>query len=362
MAKTKKSKLEQHVDSLTEQVNAAMAAADTLQDENKPLLRAAAKTVTGVLQRELRKLEQAPVLKLPENASDKELKEARLRRAVSRGKSLYLPSWKDMAVGFPNVLLRSALFAACNPPQKNEAVFEKPIATQGDATLKMTGHQLGHYDRQVFAACLRYYRNGLTLHAADTDLGWIEVSFWQLAQDLNVPYGLNSHIAIRESLIRLSAAHLRIQTNRQDIPLPRLIDVKFDDGYQGRTSSSKNVKGRDTVTFRILDAMAELFGPEDWSNVSDAAIFDYSGLHAWVTGFFSTHSKDFSLKITDLYAFSGSVCELREFRRRLKDTLTKLQSPETDVQVRVERFEMDKENVRVYLVRWQKSQDKAATS
>lgn len=359
MDKTTNSKVEERVARLREQVNAAMAAADTLQDENKPLLREAAQTVAGVVQRELRKLKQGPILELPENASDKELKQARLRRAVRRGESLYLPSWKDMAVGFPNVLLRSALFAACNP---GEPLFEQPIATQGDATLKMTGPQLGHYDRQVFAACLRYYRDGLTLHPANTSLGWVKVSFWQLAQDLNVPYGLNGHIAIRESLIRLNAAHLRIRTNRQDIPLPRLIEVAFDDGYEGRVNSSQNVKGSDTVAFRVLDAMAELFGPDNWSNVSDTAIFDYSGLQAWVTGFFSTHKKAFALEIQDLYEYSGSVCDLREFRRRLKETLTKLQSPETDEKVRVERFEMDKEYVKVYLVRWQKKQNTTVIS
>ena len=359
MDKTTNSKVVQRVAALREQVDAAMAAADALQDENKPLLRAAAQTVAGVVQRELRKLKQGPILELPENASDKELKEARVRRAVRRGESLYLPSWKDMAVGFPNVLLRSALFAACN---SGEPLFEQAIATQGDATLKMTGPQLGHYDRQVFAACLRYYRDGLTLHAANTSLGWIKVSFWQLAQDLNVPYGLNGHIAIRESLIRLNAAHLRIRTKRQDIPLPRLIEVAFEDGYEGRATASQNLKGSDTVAFRVLDAMAELFGPDDWSNVSDAAIFDYSGLTAWATSFFSTHKDDFALKIKDLYDYSGSVCELREFRRRLKETLTKLQSPETDEQVRVERFEMNKEYVRVYLMRWQKTKNAAAIS
>ena len=339
------------VRALNNQVFATLQAADRADNIDAITLRAAADTVTLAARREEWKLSQGPVLQLPANASDKELRNARLRRSVRRGEKLYLPSWRDMAIGLPNVLVRSAVFAATNP---GKALFDAPIATQGDTTLKMTGPQLGHYDRQVFAACLRHYKEELTLYAANTAFGWAKVSFWQMAKDLNVPYGLNGHIAIRESLIRLNAAHLRIRVKTKDIPLPRLIEVAFDDGYESRCSMSNNIKGSDIIAFRILDAMADLFGPDDWSNVSDCAIFESSGLQSWIATFYSTHAKAFPLNISDLHRYSGVTCELREFRRLLKETMVKLQSKEIDAQVRIEKFELCKKFVTVHLVRWNK--------
>lgn len=332
-----------------------MQAAEHADETDAFILRAAADTLTLAAKREERKLSQNPVLQLPGNASDKELQKARLRRAVRRGEDLYLPSWREMAVGFPNVLVRSAVFAATKP---GKALFDEPIATQGDATLKMTGPQLGHYDRQVFAACMRYYKEELTLHGANTTSGWARISFWKLAQDLNVPYGLHGHIAIRESLIRLNAAHLRIRVKTKDIPLPRLIEVAFDDGYAGRESTSNDAKGSDIIAFRVLDSMADLFGPDDWSNVSDCAIFESSGIQSWIATYYSTHAKPFTLKVSDLHHYSGATCDLREFRRRLKDTLLRLQSEEIDAQVRVEKFELDKSSVTVHLLRWNKNLSK----
>ena len=340
------------VNALNQQVFVTMQAAHEADGVNAAILLAAADTLTLAAKREQKKLSQAPVLQLPANASNTELRQARIRRAVRRGEDLYLPSWREMAVGFPNVLVRSALFATTNP---GKSLIDEPIATQGDATLKKTGLQLGHYDRQVFAACLRYYKDELTLHGEKNPQGWVKVSFWQLSQDLNIPYGRNSHIAIRESLIRLNAAHLRIRIKTKDLPLPRLIEVAFDDGYAGRSSTSSSVKGSDMVAFRVLDWMADLFGPEDWSNVSDSAIFEMSGLQSWLATFYSTHDKSFNLRIVDLYDYSGATCELREFRRRLKDSLENLKSDDIDARVRVKSYEMDKNSVTVHLVRWNKT-------
>lgn len=350
MAEQKAGRGEQRVQALGMQALAVARAADQADEAQAALLSAAVETVFEATRREQRKLTEGPVRQLPANASDQELREARLQRAVRRGDALYLPCWRDMAVGFPNIFVRSAVFAASKP---GKPLFEEPIATQGDATLTMTGHQLGHYDRQVFAACLRYYRGDSTLHSAEeTTRGWRVVSFWQLAEDLKVPYGLNGHIAIRESLIRLNAAHLRIRVKRKDLPLPRLIEVAFEDGYQGRASTSHHLKGSDKVAFKVLDSMASLFGPEDWSNISDYALFGLSGLQSWLAAYYRTHAKVFPVKLKDLHAYSGVACDLREFRRRLKEALGRLQSEKVDADVRVHSFEMDKETVKVHLVRW----------
>lgn len=278
------------------------------------------------------------------------MREARQRRAVRRGEDVYLPSWRDAAVGIPNLILRSSLFSA-------SAVTDKPlmnleILSQGDTSIMLTGHPLGDYDRRVFAACLNYYRCDRPLSSGD-DPRWVKVTFWQLARDLKVTYSANTHQAIRDSLIRLNAAHLRIRVKRVDIPMPRLMDVVFDDGYQGRATPERLLRGSDLISFRVLESMARLFGPEDWSAVSDTALHEYSGLPAWLASYYSTHAKPYPVKVEDLFKWSGVVCELREFRRRLKRALARLQGEDVLENIRVSAFELTDSHLTVELVRWQ---------
>jgi hypothetical protein len=339
---------------LAAQAKAVRRAAEHAVDgETRVLAQAAADTVEAVARRQQhRKAAETatPVLELAANASPTEIRVARQRRAVRRGKDVFLPSWKDAAVALPNALLRSALFSASSASR--EALFEAPIAAQGDVVLTLTGHQLCDYDRRVFAACLNHYRDDRPLVPDDTSPAWVTLTFYQFAQDLVTSYSANVHKAIRDSLIRLSAAHLRVRINRRDIPLPRLIDVAFDDGFAGQEPADCMLRGSDRVAFRIFESMANLFGPADWSAVPQPALTDYSGLASWLASFYSTHAKPYPLKVADLYRYAGVTCELREFRRMLKIALEKLKRDTANPVVRVESFELTKDDLTVRLARW----------
>lgn len=178
-------------------------------------------------------------------ASLSQVRATRRRRAVRINELVYLPSWKESAFGLPNALLRSALFgvATLDSDERKNAVFDLPILAQGDVVLKLTGLRLIDYDRQVLAAVLMVYRD-LPL-SKDAESGWVRLSFWQFAGLMGLSYGLKVHIAIRESLIRLNAAHLRLRVNRRDVPLPRLVEVAFDDGYEELATDPQNLKGSD---------------------------------------------------------------------------------------------------------------------
>ncbi|HDR9103651.1 hypothetical protein [Paraburkholderia sp. A3RO-2L] len=334
------------------QARAARRAAAQVQGETQALLNAAADTVETVARRKQRRAAAEsthPVLELSENATPSEVRVARQRRAVRRGNDVYLPSWKDATVGLPNALLRSALFSAGSVSDK--ALFEAPIAAQGDVVLTLTGHQLCDYDRRVFAACLNHYRDDRPLSADDSS-PWVGLSFYQFAQELGSTYGAKVHKAIRSSLVRLSAAHLRVRVNRRDIPLPRLLEVTFSDGYSGNVPEDCHLLGSDQVAFRIFESMANLFGPAQWSAVPQPALTGYAGLAAWLASFYTTHSKPYPIKLTDLYAYSGVTCEMREFRRMLKTALEKLHRADASADVRVERFELTKDELTVHLASW----------
>jgi hypothetical protein len=309
---------------------------------------AAAATIDSVARAQERKKQpEEPVLVLAANASAKELRDARIRRAVRKGSDVYLPSWREAATGLPNVFLRSALFGAANA--QGVAVMEETIASQGNTSLTLTGFRLCDYDRRVFAACLNYYRDDRPL-SQGAEATWVTVTFWQLAKDLKVTYGANVHAAIHASLIRLNAAHLRVRVRGKDIPLPHLIEVAFD-GCQESVAHSAS-RGSDLVVFRILESMAKLFGPTDWSAVSESALHEYSGLDAWLNAFYSTHSKPYPMSMADLLCYSGSVCDLREFRRRLGRTLTKLSCDDVPDAFRIAGFSTTKTHATIELLRW----------
>ncbi len=287
-------------------------------------------------------------------ASLSQVRATRRRRAVRIHEQVFLPSWQESTYGLPNALLRSALFtvATIDGDERRGAVFDLPIFAQGDVVLKLTGLRLIDYDRQVLAAVLTAYRD-LPL-SKNAESGWVRLSFWQFASLMGLSYGLNVHVAIRESLIRLNAAHLRLRVNRRDVPLPRLVEVAFDDGYEELATDPRNLKGSDMIALRVPEGMAELFGPTCWTAVPAVALSEYAGLTRWLTSFYSTHSGPRALEIKDLCGLSGSDCELREFRRRLKNALARLEEPGTPPEIRVAASVFDKkaDTVEVFLERW----------
>jgi hypothetical protein len=227
-------------------------------------------------------------------------------------------------------------------------LLDAPIAAQGDTVLKLTGNPLLDYDRQVFAVLLSYY-------AADRPLQTSAfcVTFWQFAKAMDLGYSKKTHTAIRNSLIRLNAAHLRLRVARLDIPLPRLVEVVFEDSYQ-EASPSESLHASDVISFCVPQGMAELFGPSSWTAVPAEALTDSSGLQRWLSSYYATHAKPYALRIVDLYNYSGSDCGLAQFRRRLKSAVTNLQSAEINFEVRIADalFDEDRDELMVRLARW----------
>lgn len=322
----------------------------------KELGREAVATLKAVAKR---KIKEPPghIVTLPATASVAEVKAVRRRRSVRHGEDVYLPTWKDATVGLPNLFLRSSLFASANPgPLLKDAVLN----VRDDASLVMTGPQLCDYDRRVFAVCLNHYRNKRLANPESPT--WIRTTFWQFAQELQVAYGAQVHKAIRSSLIRLNEAALRVRVRRLDLPVPRLLEVAFDDGLFADGTSAGALKGSDLIAFRVLDSMAMLFSPNDWSAVSESALNDYSGLVSWLSSFYSTHAEEFGLSLEALREASGVTYDLPAFRRRLRQALEKLQGPEVDDSVRIDRYLLENDVLTVYLARWARPKNTPVTA
>ena len=335
---------------LQAQAAATRHAAESCNDEViRSFALAAASTVEAIAKATARR-EASPILNIPANASDSELREARQYQSVRRGNEVFLPIWRQATIGMPNLFLRSALFASNR--NQHDAVVEETIASQGDTSITLTGFRLNDYDRRVFAVCLNAYRDDRMLASTGDDVGWVRLSYWLFAKAMGVSYGPGVHLAIRASLVRLNAAHLRLRVKRRDVPMPRLLEVAFDDGYQPGIEDHGALKGSDLIAFRVQESMANLFGPEDWSAVHESAIHGVSGLAAWLASFYSTHAKPYPLQVKDLCSYAGVVCSLREFRRRLKGALAQLMAPDVPDDIRIAEFELSNLYLVVKLCRW----------
>lgn len=322
-------------------LNAALSPACSKQVQAQLL--GASKTLENLAARlkHTKKRRTMHVRTLPACATPPELRRARREGGVRRGNLLYLPEFPDFTYPLPNVFLRSALFRSS---EFGEGQLDDYITTQGQSAIHVTGPALFDYDRQVLAALIR--RLSIEEPCTDSDVSKsLVLSFWQCARMLGLTYGRNQHCAIKASLMRLSGVQLRVNVGGEVISVNGLLHAKF----LGAAS-----KGSDLVELCVPAALFELFGEGQWTAISIDALHHVRGLTRWLTWYYRTHSAPYPLKVRLLRELSGSACDLREFRRRLKNALAALQRAEVDDSVRVAGFiyEAKADTMTVYMERW----------
>lgn len=342
-------------DVLADTLSSMAVRADGSALEKHALLQAAGAAKTKAL-----RAAQA-ILELPPHATQGEVRKARRGRAVRRGKDVYLPTWQELCTGFPNVLLRSALWSVQSIRHDGPAPAEgqtdvvkadeaRVLPSFGNTTLINRGPALGGYDRSVFAACLDYYREDRPLSPGGP-AQWIEVSFYKFLESMGVSYHADSYRALRASLERLSAISLHVRHQGLELQIPRVLEVSFADG----DARGDVPKSSDLIYFRILEPFAELYGSSKWTKVSHDALSLGIGLKSWLASFYASHKKPFDSKIVDLHQMCGSAARLSKFRVQLRDALTELQAPDQPLEVRVKEFVMDKTTVTVTMANWSKA-------
>ena len=344
-------------DNLTVQVNATRRAAEheDIHPGTRDALLAAGDTIAALKRQRDRKKADAEtnILTLPDNATTKEIRHARQRQSVRQGADVYLPSCEAGTFALPNSLIRSGLFSVAS--KLVTSTDERTIDTQGATGIKLSGCLLD-YDRQVFAAVLSLAKDS---PLAEAHSPWIQVSYWDVAQLMGMPYGLNVQAAIRKSLVRLNAARVRIRVNRLDIKLSQLVEVEFKKVAKRKSSKASETKeptDGEEIAFRVHQPVAELFGWAAWTKVPASALTGYTGLVRWLATFYSSHANSYPVPVDDMLGFTGSTCDMPEFKRRLKVALKKLKSADTPDEIRVEDFVLGPVEgvltITVYLSRW----------
>ena len=335
---------------------AAAAALTTAPGHASAVLDAAEKlnTFADTLERKDRLSAVVPaVITLPVNATAEELRTARRRQSTKRGTEVYLPSWSAMAQGLPNAFFRSALFSAGRSVQAgNDLVLEgdqtrlvanKEIATFQNTTLSFSGYELCQFDRQVYSACLDYYRETpLVPEACPRN---VRTTFYAFAKKMGSEYSTTLHKALKASLLRLSFAQMRMRVNRFNLEVPKLLSLSFEDGV-----TAGDYSGSDMLLLRVTESVAELFGPGAWTAVESAAV-DYDGLKGWLASFYASHSGSQWLPVETLYRLTGYGASLRDFKKRLKSALDKLKHESTPECSRVAEWHLTQDETRVLVIR-----------
>lgn len=341
----------------------AADAAEVVPVEYKGAVEDASKALAQIAAAKARRErdQESAIAELPFNATASEVSSKRYRQATRKGKDVYLPSWDNLMRGMPSSLLRTGLFSCSSDIQKkfdidqidlaHPALIHKEIATFNNISVTLTGFELCQFDRHVYATCVDYYRHRPLMPPVKTPApleAFVQVSFYEFARSMGGAYGPKTHKAIRDSLLRLSAAHIRIRSEKINAELPKLLVTRFDDGF-----ASNNYIASDKISFQVPEAVAELFGPGEWAAI-EVDVSRYDGLKGWLAHFYATHSAAKWLHLTTLYDLSGYTSHYANFKASLLKALEALASQDTPLSGRIKSycFSADQTRLLVHHARW----------
>lgn len=308
-------------------------------DEADPVAKAAMQLAAEDYERRARQQELAKnamaVFRLRNDASPRELRDARAKQAVHWRGRFYIPLALHGHCVLPSNLLRSSLFAATTRREEFESA-DLPVA--GRHHLRVTGPRLNGYDRKVFAACVNKYQDR-PLAQADDD--WIKISLFELTKAVGIQPGPSVYQAISQSLDRLCAVQLEAHISGARVNWERLIRVRAIEGT--------SIKA---VEIQIHESIAIFFKRGQWISLPVKILQKCTGLTGWLVCFLRTHSAPYSMEHTYLKEISGSTCSTAEFRRRLKQSIATLQSDRTPESVSISDVAWEKNCLAVVLSRW----------
>lgn len=335
-------------------------AAETSLPEHKQVMLDSFRVITDFASSMERKAKEKTVepaiALLPYNATASEMQSKQFRQAVRRGDDVYLPSWAPDVRALPNHFLRTALFTCSSsvqaafdnelPGSATHLAAEKEIASFKNICMTSSGYGLCQFDRLVYSTCLDYYRL-LPLSSEKSDQ-YISTSFYEFSRRMGGTYGDKTHIAIRNSLLRLGSAKICVRTNQINTDLPKLLAVNFENGEIGN-----DLKGSDLLRIQVPESVAELFGPGAWTTVEIEAV-RYNGLKGWLASFYASHSKKQWLPVETLYKLTGYESHFGNFNTSLTKALDKLMEQDTPSRSRIGsyRFSEDGKNLSVVRAKW----------
>lgn len=333
----------------------SLAKRGDLTEDQKAAAMAGAQKLYGAAER----LEN-PVFALPLDAPPWRIAEARRCQAVRVGDDVYLPTASSARYLLPIVVVRGPLFSSRTielpaDDAKPEDLPRTEISwIYGEHEGVARGPLLGAVDRRLYAVCIDAFSES-PISSDGISAEPQQFSQYKLlgrllqSGDGKIKNNPDSAKALLASLKRLSATRLVVQRKSKDLVVPSLVNFEQD--------------GKD-LWLRLPVKTAQLFGKHDhWAIPHEAFSPRITGLAAWITTFYSTHSRPFKLSFQQLFELSGSKGPLSQFRAKFCDALDrlkgseapdKLKVPEVPAAIRVKSYSLgpDASTITVVLHRW----------
>lgn len=226
---------------------------------------------------------------------------------VPEQEETWLPVSKNSHTPAPNVILRSALFGVM---KKGIRKYEKGVlkATFNGYTVKYTGEQLDQSDLDVWLECLQRCQN--------TQLGHtVRFSSHDFLISISRDTGKAQHEWLKSVFLRLRANDVEISDGRYTY-MGSLIFEQYRDEETGDNCLVLNPK------------IAACFSDAGWTGINKTIRIKLKGkpLTLWLYGFYSSHAKPLSIKVSTLKDLCGSMSTIKEFKRMLKKSLEELTS------------------------------------
>jgi hypothetical protein len=223
-------------------------------------------------------------------------------------KVIQLPIWAEAQRATPNALLRSALFAA---GRRRRQVKRAELAAWGDTKILYTGETLNQADEDVWLQLVHLYRQ----QSEPADLK-VRFSAKPFLRELGAKRVGGSNIdRLTSSLARLRSS-IHIRHGRSEY-VGGLVDDFALDEPSGRFVARFNPK------------LLELFGTGhtrlDWETRKALPTGLATWLHRWALSHKATEKHPHRETVAALHGRSGSGGDLKDFRRKLKKAMTRLE-------------------------------------
>ncbi|EPD46321.1 MULTISPECIES: replication initiator protein A [Delftia] len=227
----------------------------------------------------------------------------KLKRELEDAASGFVPKTASHTVPFAPALLKSSLFSAA---KGERAVYfeETELASHPTVKVFFTGEALQQDDLRVLLALIKLREGSLATRA----MSFAPREFCVLMGRADSSTSVKS---MRESLVRLQRARVRVQTMKFEGLYSFVSDVEFAPG-----------KWRVWLSERVADVLAQ-----NITYINKEARFTATdGLQSWLYTFVRADACFTAFKVEDLQAWSGMTTYVRkEFARHLRKQLTTLQ-------------------------------------
>lgn len=229
-------------------------------------------------------------------------------KTPQKAKIIQLPLWPEPARGVANVALRSALFAAIDP-RNRQSFTRKIVAVQKGFEIRFTGIQLCQSDLDVWEQALHLAR----LHPLGDRCTFTAHAF---LKSLGRSTGKAQHEWLKDTFARIRAADIEITKGGKETYFGHLIDEGARDEITGLYVLKINPK--------LTALYAEGWTAIDWEQ---RRLLHKKPLALWLHGFFATHAEPNPMKVESYMQWSGSQThEKRKFKQNLKAALEELKT------------------------------------